>query len=151
MLSKKAKYAIQAMVRLAKEYQSGPIVISEISEKEHIPKKFLETILLELKNAGFVNSRKGRNGGYYLIKDPSEVNMADIHRLFDGAIALLPCVTYQYYERCDECQDEKTCAIRRAIKEVRDATVEILKKYSLNQLMEKEQNLIEKLEQQSTA
>jgi len=141
MLSKRAKYAIQAMIRLAKEKDHGPLVIGEISEREHIPKKFLESILLELKNAGFVNSRKGRRGGYYLIKDPDEVNMADIHRIFDGAIALLPCVTYQYYERCEECQDEKTCAIRSAIKEVRDATVNIMKRYTLKELVEKEHEL----------
>jgi Rrf2 family protein len=141
MLSKKAKYAVHALVHLAKEYEQGPVVISEISEEEHIPKKFLETILLELKNAGIVNSKKGRNGGYYLIKDPQEVNMADVHRLFDGAIALLPCVTYQYYERCEECQDEETCAIRKAIKEVRDQTVEIMKKYSLAELMKQEDKL----------
>ena len=141
MLSKRAKYAIQAMIRLAKEKDNGPLVIGEISEREHIPKKFLESILLELKNAGYVNSRKGRRGGYYLIKDPDAINMADIHRIFDGAIALLPCVTYQYYERCEECQDEKTCAIRSAIKEVRDATVNIMKRYTLKELVEKEHEL----------
>ena len=141
MLSKRAKYAIQAMIRLAKEKDNGPLVIGEISEREHIPKKFLESILLELKNAGYVNSRKGRRGGYYLIKDPDEINMADIHRIFDGAIALLPCVTYQYYERCEECQDEKTCSIRIAIKEVRDATVNIMKRYTLKELVEKEHEL----------
>jgi Rrf2 family protein len=141
MLSKKAKYAVHALVHLAKEYEQGPVVISDISDEEHIPKKFLETILLELKNAGIVNSKKGRNGGYYLIKDPEEVNMADVHRLFDGAIALLPCVTYQYYERCEECQDEETCAIRKAIKEVRDQTVEIMKRYSLAELMHQEDRL----------
>ncbi|MGM0587886.1 MAG: RrF2 family transcriptional regulator [Bacteroidota bacterium] len=141
MLSKKAKYAVHALIHLAKEYDQGPVVISVISDEEHIPKKFLETILLELKNAGIVNSKKGRNGGYYLIKDPEEVNMADVHRLFDGAIALLPCVTYQYYERCEECQDEETCAIRKAIKEVRDQTVEIMKRYSLAELMKQEDKL----------
>lgn len=141
MLSKRAKYAIQAMIRLAKEQNKDPLVIGEISEQEHIPKKFLESILLELKNAGYVNSRKGRRGGYYLIKDPDEINMADIHRIFDGAIALLPCVTYQYYERCEECQDEETCAIRSAIKEARDATVNIMKRYTLRELVNKENEL----------
>lgn len=146
MLSKRTKYAIQAMIRLAKENERGPMVIGDISEKEHIPKKFLESILLELKNAGFVNSRKGRKGGYYLIKEPSEINMADIHRLFDGAIALLPCVTYQYYERCEECQDEETCPIRSAVKEIRDATVDIMKRYTLEELVKREKELTDLVE-----
>ena len=106
MLSKKTKYAINALVYLAKKPVKEPVLISEIAEQEHIPKKFLETILLDMKNAGILNSKKGKGGGYYLIKHPSEVNLADIIRYFDGAIGLLPCVTHKYYEKCDECQDE---------------------------------------------
>lgn len=143
MLSKKAKYAIYAMLRLAKERNAGPMTIGEIAAKENIPHKFLEAILLEPKSAGYISSKKGRSGGYYLRKNPDEVNLADIHRTIDGAIALLPCVTYNYYERCEECKDEETCAIRRAIKEVRDETVHILKRYSLSRLMEKEEFLQE--------
>ncbi len=131
MLSKKAKYALNALLYLAKQQDKGPILISEIAESENIPKKFLETILLDLRNAGILNSKKGRGGGYYLLRSPEEVNMADVIRLFDGALALLPCVTHKYYERCEECKDEKTCGIRRVIKEVRDQTVNILKNYSL--------------------
>lgn len=143
MLSKKAKYAIHAMLRLAKERENGPMAIGEIAEKENIPHKFLEAILLELKSSGYISSKKGRSGGYYLRKDPDEVDLADIHRVIDGAIALLPCVTYNYYERCEECKDEETCPIRKAIKEVRDETVHILKRYSLTRLMEKEEFLEE--------
>ncbi|WP_142455423.1 RrF2 family transcriptional regulator [Gracilimonas mengyeensis] len=143
MLSKKAKYAIHAMLRLAKERNQGPMAIGEIAEKENIPHKFLEAILLELKSSGFISSKKGRSGGYYLRQHPDEINLADIHRTIDGAIALLPCVTYNYYERCEECKDEKTCAIRKAIKEVRDETVHILKKYTLTKLMEQEDFLKE--------
>lgn len=143
MLSKKAKYAIHAMLRLAKERQSGPVPIGEIAEKENIPHKFLEAILLELKSNGYISSKKGRSGGYYLRKHPDEINLADIHRTIDGAIALLPCVTYNYYERCEECKDEETCAIRKAIKEVRDETVHILKRYTLTRLLEQEEFLKE--------
>ena len=100
MLSKKAKYAINALVRLSKDYNNGPILIKEISESENIPRKFLESILLELKNAGILGSKKGKGGGYYLLKNPENVNLAEIIRLFDGALALLPCVTYKYYEKC---------------------------------------------------
>ena len=131
MISKKAKYAIHALVKLARDREKGPVLISEISKEGHIPQKFLEAILLDLKRAGILNSKKGKGGGYYLIKKPEEVNMADVLRLFDGALALLPCVTYKYYERCEECTDEQTCGIRRVMQQVRDETVRILKDSTL--------------------
>lgn len=139
MLSKKTKYAINALVNLAKKYDKGPILISEISEEENIPKKFLEAILLDLRNAGVLNSKKGKGGGYYLIKKPEDVNLATVIRLFDGAIALLPCVSYKYYEKCDECKDETNCGIRNVFKEVRDETVRILKENSLADIIRREQ------------
>lgn len=141
MLSKKAKYAINALVHLARKANQGPILISDISEEEKIPKKFLEAILLDLRNAGILNSKKGKGGGYYLIKKPEDVNLATVIRLFDGAIALLPCVSYQYYERCDECKDEEICGIRSLMKEVRDETVRILKQNSLADIIEREKDL----------
>ena len=131
MISKKAKYAIHALVKLAREREKGPILISEISKEGNIPKKFLEAILLDLKRAGILNSKKGKGGGYYLIKKPEDVTMAEVLRLFDGALALLPCVTYKYYERCEECVDEQTCGIRRVMQQVRDETVRILKDSTL--------------------
>ena len=141
MLSKKSKYAINALVYLARKYQEDPkekIQIAEISEKQNIPKKFLEAILLNLKNHGILGSKMGRGGGYYLRKEPAEVNLADIHRIFDGAIGLLPCVTYQYYEKCEECMDEDICGIREAIMEVRNQTVDILKSKTLRSIIEHE-------------
>lgn len=141
MLSKKAKYAINALVYLAKRKEEGPILISQIAEHENIPKKFLEAILLNLRNAGILNSKKGKGGGYYLLKEPDEVNLADIMRLFDGAIAFLPCVTYRYYERCEECIDEKTCGIRDVFKDVRDESVKILKASTLENIMQRESGL----------
>jgi Rrf2 family protein len=141
MLSKKTQYAIVAMVRLAKEYQNGPILISDIAKTERIPKKFLEVILLELKNQGMVSSKKGKGGGYYLIKPPTEINLADIIRLFDGAIALIPCVAYKYYESCNFCKEEETCGIRAVLKEVRDESVAILKRNSLADILNKEEKL----------
>lgn len=143
MLSKKAKYGINALVYLAKKYDQGPLLIGDIAKHENIPKKFLEAILLDLKNAGILGSKKGRGGGYYLIKSPDEVNMADVVRLFDGAIAFLPCVTHRYYERCDECKEEKTCGIRSLFKEVRDQTVELLKNNTLSDIIAREQAIIE--------
>ena len=137
MISKKTKYAINALVYLAREYKENgePIQISRIAESENIPRKFLEAILLDLRNAGILNSRKGKTGGYYLHKSPAEINVADVMRLFDGPIALLPCVTYMYYERCEECKDEAICGIRSVFMDVRNETVNMLKSASLAEIM----------------
>ena len=141
MLSKKTRYSLLALIKLAKEYDKGPILIHEIAESEKLPKKFLEAILLELKKDGIVSSKKGKGGGYYLIKQPNEVHMAQIIRKFDGAIALLPCVTYSYYESCEHCKDETTCGLRSVIKEVRDASVNILKNTTLADILLREEKL----------
>lgn len=141
MISKKTKYALNALLYLARNYNQGPVLIGQIAEEQNIPQKFLESILLSLKNAGILNSKKGRGGGYYLLKSPDEVNLADVMRLFDGAIALLPCVTYRYYERCEECRDESCCGIRDVFQEVRDETVNILKRSTLSQILAREAQL----------
>jgi Rrf2 family protein len=135
MLSKKCKYAIHALVYLAERYQKGPIHIQEIAEKQRIPKKFLEAILLELRNAKILHSKKGKGGGYYLYKRPEDVNLIEIIRLMDGAIAMLPCVSLNYYEPCEECIDEKTCGIRNAFISVRDETLKVLKNSNLAQIV----------------
>ena len=144
MLSKKTKYAIIALVRLAREYEQEPLQIGVIAEEEKIPKKFLETILRELKNAGILTSVKGRNGGYYLSRDPEDVNLATIIRLFNGPIAFIPCVTYLYYEACDVEKDEELCGIRTVFKEVRDTTVEIFKRATLAEIIRREDILRKK-------
>lgn len=144
MISKKSKYAINALVHLGRKYGEGPTLISTIAEEENIPQKFLEAILLELKNDGILGSKKGKGGGYYLRTDPENVNLAQVLRLFDGAIALLPCVTFKFYERCEECKDEETCSIREAFLKVRNETVKIFKGQTLKGLVEKEKKLIAK-------
>ena len=126
MLSKKAKYALKALIYLAAETDGEPILISEIAEKENIPKKFLENILLELKKQGILESRKGKGGGYLLNKPADQISFGRIIRIMDGPIALLPCVSETAYRRCDECEDEHTCKIRMVIKVVRDQTAAIL-------------------------
>ena len=141
MLSKKAKYAINALVYLSKLQEEGPIAIAQIAEAQNIPRKFLEAILLDLRNAGILISRKGKNGGYRLNKLPEKIHMAEVMRLFDGAIALLPCVTYMFYERCDECIDEETCGIREVFTEIRNETVEKLKAATLADIIKREQTL----------
>lgn len=143
MLSKKCKYAIHALVHMARK-PDEKYLIREISEACHIPKKFLETILLELKHAGILGSRAGKGGGYYLRRNPREVNLAEVIRLFDGAIAAVPCATFKFYEPCKECDDEYTCSIRHAFLEVRNATVEMLKRDTLEALVKKEKLLARK-------
>lgn len=141
MISKKTKYALNALVYLARQETDRPILISRIAESERIPQKFLEAILLELKKAGILGSKKGKGGGYYLLKSPDKVSVADVMRLFDGAIALLPCVTYRYYEKCEECKDEDYCGIRDAFLELRNVSVRLLKGNTLTDLINRENKL----------
>ena len=141
MLSKKSKYAIKALVALAKKYELGPVLISEISEKERIPKKFLEAILLEFRKSGILGSKMGVGGGYYLIKSPKDVMLSSVLRLTDGPISLTPCVSLNFYERCEECTDEMTCGLRDVAKEVRDASLQILSNTSLADLIKREHRL----------
>ena len=142
MLSKKAQYSILALVKLAKEFNNGPLLINSISQSEKIPKKFLESILFDLKQLGILASKKGKGGGYYLIRRPDEINLADIIRHIDGAIALIPCVTYKYYQPCQHCKDELTCGIRSVVKDIRDETVDLLKKITLADIIDREAQLI---------
>ena len=141
MLSKKTKYAINALVFIAKNKDQQPISVSRISEEQNIPLKFLESILAELKNARILNSTRGKYGGYSLNGTPEEINMAKVLRLFDGAIALLPCVTYKFYERCEECIDEETCGIRQIAMEIRNTTVKQLKAATLAEIIKREKKL----------
>ncbi len=134
MLSKKAKYALKALLCLAEEHGKGPVLISHISEKENIPKKFLEAILLDLRNTGWLLSRKGKGGGYYLRISPKEISLAQVIRLIDGPIAMTPCVSLNYYEKCDDCLDEKTCHIRIIMERVRDSMLSVLSNTSLADL-----------------
>jgi Rrf2 family protein len=135
MISKKTKYALQALLLLAREYGEGPLLISEVAKHERIPKKFLEYILLQLKNSGILLSRKGKGGGYCLAKDPAEISVGRVIRLLDGPLAPVPCVSVMAYEKCQECRDEQTCGIRLVMKEVRDAIAEILDHTSLQDML----------------
>lgn len=144
MISKKTKYAIIALKLLSKEYEQGAIQIKTIAEKGKIPKKFLESILIDLKNAGILASIKGRSGGYYLKKNPADVNLATIIRIFNGPIGMVPCVTHVYYEPCEECENEKTCGIREAFKKLRDESVRILKESTFLEIIKSEEKLLNK-------
>jgi Rrf2 family protein len=126
LLYKKAKYALKGMVILAQRYGEGPILIADIAAPDKMPRKFLELILLELKNHGLLQSKKGKGGGYFLAKPPNTIAAGQIVRIVDGPIAPLPCVSRTAYMRCDECPDERTCPIRLVMKDVREATAKIL-------------------------
>lgn len=141
MLTKKAKYAFKALLVLARNEENKPMLISDIAAKEQLPKKFLEAILLELKRSGFLGSKKGAGGGYYLMKPAEDIKMAAVIRIVDGPIALLPCVSLNFYERCEECTQEPFCGIRDVMKDVRDATLKILVETSIADMMRREDSL----------
>lgn len=135
MLTQKTRYSMLAMVRLAKEYGKGTLMINEIAKSERIPKRFLESILLELKNNGYLGSKLGKSGGYFLIKDPKDITLLEIVRLFEGSIALLKCTSEKYYEPCEHCKDEQTCTIREPFRDIREYTYQKLSKTSLDTLV----------------
>lgn len=143
MLSKKTRYAMKALVVLGKNFGKEPMQISRIAAEEQIPKKFLEQILLDLRNAGLLYSKKGAGGGYSLIKDPKEIFLVQILRITGGPIALLPCVSLNFYQRCEECINEGTCGIRDVFAEVRDASLKILSETSIADVIERESRLSE--------
>ncbi len=135
MLSKKTQYALKALGYLACKYGTGPVLISEVSEAKKIPIKFLETILLEFKQAGVLESKKGKGGGYYLIENPKNISLAKAIRIVGGPIALLPCVSLNFYEKCSDC-DETVCGLNKAMALTRDATLKILEKKTLMELID---------------
>jgi len=135
MLTQKTRYAMLAMIRLAREYGAGTLMINDIAESEKIPKRFLESILLELKKNGYLGSKLGKRGGYYLLKHPEMVNLLEIVRLFEGTVALLPCTSEKYYNACVHCKDEENCNIRRAFKDIRDYTFNKLSETTLASLI----------------
>ncbi|MFC6099871.1 RrF2 family transcriptional regulator [Olivibacter domesticus] len=141
MLSKKSKYAIKALIVLGKNYGKEPMQILKIAEEENIPKKFLEQILLEMRNAGILYSKKGAGGGYSLNKDPEDIRLSQVIRLTDGPIALLPCVSLNFYRRCDECKSEEVCGIRDTFVDVRNAMLQILNDTSIADIIKREGNL----------
>ncbi|NMO15273.1 Rrf2 family transcriptional regulator [Pyxidicoccus fallax] len=131
-LSQKTKYALRALQVLARERE--PVRIATLAEREDIPRKFLEHILLELNNHGILSSRRGRGGGYQLRKQPEDVCLGDVVRLFDGPLAPTSCSSERAFRACDDCKDPDGCALRGVMREVRDATARILDNLSLADL-----------------
>ncbi len=131
MLSQKAKYAIKALLVLARAKEGGLVQVNEIATKQNIPKKFLDLIFFELRRHGLIVSTRGREGGYALNHPAADISIASIVRAVDGPLAPLPCASVKFYRRCSDCDDEKTCEVRRLMREVRDAASAILDNTSL--------------------
>ena len=130
----KSQYAFKALTYLSEKFNEGPVLISEIAAKKKIPIKFLESILLELKKADILDSKKGKGGGYFLKQKPEKVKVSTIIRLINGPIAMLPCVSLCFYERCKNC-NEKHCGLHDMMIQVRDATLNIVENRTLKDLL----------------
>lgn len=131
MLSRKTKYGLKALTFLARRENRSPVQIAEIARHEQISQKFLESILLSLRKNGYLGSRKGKGGGYYLIKDPAEIPMTGVMRVLEGPIAMVPCVSLNFYEPCADCPDEATCSVHRLMLQVRDSALEVYRNITL--------------------
>lgn len=135
MLSKKTKYGLKALVHLARRDPGKPVQIAEIAQVEQISQKFLESILLTLRRNGFLGSRKGKGGGYYLIKPPSEIPMTTVMRVLEGPIAMVSCVSLNFYEPCEDCPDEASCSVHKLMLQVRDSTLEVYRNTTLADIL----------------
>ncbi|UAB81513.1 Rrf2 family transcriptional regulator [Marixanthomonas sp. SCSIO 43207] len=135
MLSRKTKYGLKALTFLAKREEDDPVQISVIADSENISQKFLESILLNLRKAGFLGSKKGKGGGYYLLKEAHEIRVAEIYRILEGPIAMVPCVSLNFYEKCEDCPDESVCSVHKLMIQVRDNTLNILENTTLEDII----------------
>jgi Rrf2 family protein len=135
MLSKKTKYGLKALAFIARQEKGDKVQIATISKSENISHKFLESILLTLRKAGFLGAKKGKGGGYYMLKEPSEIKMTDVIRTLEGPIAMLPCVSLNYYEKCSDCPDEDACSVHKLMIQVRDNTLKVLRNNTLSDLV----------------
>jgi Rrf2 family protein len=126
MLTKKAKYALKAAMHLARRTPAGAVLIADIADSERLPKKFLESILLTMKNRGLLVSRKGRGGGYALARPADRISFGEIVRIMDGPLAPVSCVSLTAYRPCEECANEQGCEVRTVMKRVRDAISDVL-------------------------
>jgi Rrf2 family protein len=135
MLSKKTKYGLKALAFMARQEDNKPVQIATIAKSESISQKYLESILLTLRKSGFLGSKRGKGGGYYLLKSPEDIKMSGVMRILEGPIAMVPCVSLNFYEKCDDCPDENACAVHNLMIEVRDSTLNIFNNKSLADLI----------------
>lgn len=148
MLTKKGKYGLKALVHLSKLPPGQLAFVGDIAAKNNIPKKFLDAILGELRNAGFVQSRKGKEGGYRLARPAEEIMVGHVVRVLDGPLAPFPCASRTRYQPCDDC-DEATCQVRHMMLDVRQAIADVLDKRSLAEMRDCAAELEEPLQQQA--
>ena len=134
VLTKKAKYGLKALVHLATVEPGRPELVNDIAEAEQIPKKFLDAILADLRNAGFVHSKKGKGGGYALARPPKEISIGAVVRALDGPLAPIQCASKTVYRRCDDCKNEKHCAVRLVMLQVREAIAGVLDSTTLEEM-----------------
>lgn len=140
MLSSRGKYAIRALLDLTLQYKSGPVLIQDIAERQNIPIRFLEQILLSLKRLGFVESRKGRGGGYLLAKPPENITLGSVVRAIDGPLAPISCVSVTAYTECG-CPNPATCGLRTVWQEARNALADVLDNTSFADIRERHLSL----------
>lgn len=157
-LTQKAKYALKALAHLARAHDGAsegasdgasegasngapgtptPVLAARIAEAEGIPRKFLEAILGDLRRHGYLQSRKGRGGGYWLARPPGEIHLGAVLRIFEGPLAPIPCVSKRYYAPCDDCADEADCEVRRTMLDVKKAILGVLDRTSLRQMVDR--------------
>lgn len=134
-ISKRTQYGLKAVLSLASRYGQGPVLIATLAEEENIPTKFLESILLDLKSHGVLNSKKGKHGGYELSRPPSTITLGSLIRMMEGPLAPLPCASETAFRPCEECRDVEGCGIRIAMRQVRDAMADVLDKTTLAGLL----------------
>jgi Rrf2 family protein len=139
MITMKTKYALKALCRLALAPRGQPILIADIAQQEGIPRKFLELILSELKQHGILNSRKGRGGGYLLARAPADITVAQVLRVLDGPIAPVPCLSRTAYQRCSTCPNEAACGVRLVLRDAYDASVQVLEKTTIADMVNRVQ------------
>lgn len=138
MLSQRGRYALKALLNIARA--SGKVrQVALISQEEQIPRKFLESIMSDLRREGLVRSTRGNLGGYQLARPADLITFGEIVRITDGPLAMLPCVSRNFYQRCEDCPDEHACQLRALFSEVRDAAVTILDSRTLADAMRGEQ------------
>lgn len=134
-ISKRTQYALKAMVALARRYREGPVMISSLAKEEQLPVKFLETILLDMKSRGLLESKLGRKGGYRLNRPPSAITVGSVIRVIEGPLAPLPCASETAFKACEDCHDVEHCATRIIMRQVRDAISDVLDRTTLAELV----------------
>lgn len=146
MISRKTKYGLQALLLLGREYGQGPILIADLAAQGKIPRKFLETILLQLKNAGVLHSRKGKGGGYSLARSPAQISIGQVVNILDGTIVPLECVNEGDSRPCPEALDCTSCGLRLVMKDAGDAMTGILDHTSLQDMQNRSAEVTHKLQ-----